>query len=56
MDLLIKKAGDRGMLIMLDMHRIHGADNTIPALWYSDDAPEKDIITVWKSMATRYKD
>ena len=56
MDLLIKKAADRGILIMLDMHRIHGADNTIPALWYSDDAPEKDIISVWKSMATRYKD
>ena len=56
MDLLIKKAGDRGILIMLDMHRINGANNTIPELWYSADAPEADIISVWKAMATRYKD
>lgn len=57
LDTLFDKAEDRGIAIMLDLHRLH--KEYISELWYSPtdgQYPSNVFIEVWKTMLDRYKD
>ncbi|MEW6491321.1 MAG: cellulase family glycosylhydrolase [Cyanobacteriota bacterium] len=53
MDAIIQEAGQQGIMILLDSHRLN--DQRIPELWYGDGFTEADWIDTWKMLATRYK-
>ena len=53
MDILVTEAGNRGMLIMLDFHRLNGAGN-ITELWYDAGTSEAQVIALWQKIVTRY--
>jgi endoglucanase len=57
LDVLFDKAEANGMVIMLDLHRLH--NSYISELWYSptdDQYPSSVFLSVWKTLLTRYKD
>ncbi|GMR48745.1 hypothetical protein PMAYCL1PPCAC_18940 [Pristionchus mayeri] len=49
------RSAERGLLIMLDNHRIT-AGGGISELWYNNEYPESEVISLWQSLVTRYKD
>jgi endoglucanase len=53
MDRIIEEAGQYGMLVLLDSHRLN--DKDIPELWYGDGFTEADWITTWTTLAKRYR-
>jgi endoglucanase len=53
MDAIIQEAGQQGLLILLDSHRLN--NERIPELWYGDGFSEADWINTWKMLAERYK-
>jgi endoglucanase len=53
LDILISKAADRGLLIMLDMHCLYPGGK-ITELWYDDVMTEDKVLQAWKNMVTRY--
>jgi endoglucanase len=53
MDRIIEEAGQYGILVLLDSHRLN--DKEIPELWYGDGFTEEDWITTWTTLATRYR-
>ncbi|MEL9940044.1 MAG: cellulase family glycosylhydrolase [Ignisphaera sp.] len=52
MEKIIQKAGELGIFIILDFHRI--GCNDIEPLWYTSSFTEQDYINVWKSVAQRF--
>jgi len=54
MDTIIQAAEERGLLVLLDNHRLN--DVAIPELWYGDGYSEQDWIDAWTDLATRYAD
>jgi len=55
LDLLVRKAADRHLLILLDMHRLQAALWPDPlGLWYNDRHCEGDVVAAWTSLARRY--
>ena len=50
---LVFRAAERGLLIMLDNHRIT-ANGGISPLWYNDEYPEDTVIGLWKALIDRY--
>lgn len=57
LDMLFDKAQERGIAIMLDLHRLH--KEYISELWYSPtdgQYPSNVFIEVWKRVLTRYQD
>lgn len=55
LDMLVKKAAARNLLILLDMHRLEAALWPDPlGLWYSPKHPEGDVVAAWKALAGRY--
>jgi endoglucanase len=54
LDYLVAECAKRGIVILLDMHRLN-ADGQIPELWYdSGKYPESAVLTAWRLMARRY--
>ncbi len=53
MDAIIQEAEKQGLMVLLDSHRLN--NKSIPELWYGDGFTEKDWITAWTDLATRYK-
>jgi endoglucanase len=54
MDAIITEAGQQGLMVILDCHRLN--NRRIPALWYGDGFSEWDWIRSWAMLAERYKD
>ncbi|WIA08695.1 hypothetical protein OEZ85_008120 [Tetradesmus obliquus] len=54
-DRFIQECARRGLLVLLDMHRLAAAQD-IPELWYSAEYPESAVLQGWKTMVLRYKD
>jgi endoglucanase len=54
LDLLIARAGERGLRIILDRHRPDSGAQS--AVWYTDAYSEARWIADWKLLAGRYKD
>ena len=55
LDALVKKCRQRGILVMLDMHRLKATDG-ISEVWYSDAYPESTVVRAWQAIARRYRD
>ncbi|KAF8354645.1 hypothetical protein PRIPAC_96268, partial [Pristionchus pacificus] len=55
LDAFIDRAAERGLLIMLDNHRITPGGG-ISELWYNNEYPESQVISLWQSLITRYSD
>lgn len=56
MDMVVAKAGQRGLRIILDCHRVTIGDGTEESgLWYSKKFPEEKWIETWTMLAERYK-
>jgi len=53
LDALVAECARRGILILLDMHRMAAAGD-IPELWYDGKYPESAVLTAWRLMARRY--
>ena len=53
LDVLVQKAGARGLKVVLDRHRIVATGQS--ALWYNDQYPESRWIEDWVRLAERYK-
>jgi endoglucanase len=53
MDRIITEAGENGLLVLLDSHRLN--DKAIPELWYGDGFTEQDWIGTWTMLAQRYR-
>jgi hypothetical protein len=53
-DHLFKKCAERGILVMLVMHRQQASDE-LPPLWYSAGYDEERFIAAWKTLVTRYQ-
>jgi hypothetical protein len=53
LDYLVSECAKRGIVILLDMHRMEAAGD-IPELWYSAKHPESAVATAWRLMARRY--
>lgn len=53
LDYLVSECAKRGIVILLDMHRMEAAGD-IPELWYSPKHPESAVATAWRLMAKRY--
>lgn len=49
----VQECAKRGLLVLLDMHRLAAASD-IPELWYSEDYPEAAVLKGWKSMVLRW--
>lgn len=54
LDKLVAECKKRGILVMLDMHRLKATDG-ISELWYSPEYPEAKVIQGWEAIAKRYK-
>ncbi len=54
MDAIIKEAGRKGMLVLLDNQNFTG-DNDISEVWYQNGYTESDWVNMWKSLAERYR-
>ena len=55
LDLIVDYAGQIGMKIILDYHRLDiGAGNEKGGLWYDADHPESEWIDNWVALAERY--
>ncbi len=53
MDRIIEEAGQYGLMVLLDSHRLN--DKKIPELWYGDRFTEADWINTWTMLAKRYR-
>ena len=53
MDLVIEKAAERNLMIMLDAHRLR-PEAGISDLWYDEITTEADAIQAWTVLAQRY--
>jgi endoglucanase len=53
MDAIIAEAGQQGLMVILDCHRLN--NRRIPPLWYGDGFSEWDWIRSWAMLAERYK-
>src|SRR6056297_2539573 len=54
MDKLVEEAGKRGMMVMLDQHRLD-PDRGISDLWYDEGYEEPVILRSWDIMLARFK-
>jgi endoglucanase len=54
LDAAVKACGERGLLVMLDLHRINPASTTLPQVMWRE-APETQLHQAWTNLATRYK-
>lgn len=54
MDRFVQECAQRGLLVMLDMHRLAAAKD-IPELWYDAEYPEAAVLKAWKTIVLRYK-
>lgn len=57
LDMVFDKAAQNGMVIMLDLHRLH--NSYISELWYSPTDnlyPSSVFLSVWQTILDRYKD
>lgn len=53
LDLFVKEAASRGLLIMFDMHVLYGG-GSITEVWTDDKNPESVLIQAWKNILGRY--
>jgi endoglucanase len=53
MDRIIEEAGQYGLMVLLDSHRLN--DKEIPELWYGDGFTEADWSDTWTMLAKRYR-
>lgn len=52
LDALIAACAERGILVMLDMHRLDS--NSISEMWYDGTHAEAQVIAAWQTIAARY--
>ena len=53
LDKLVMRAAQRGILILLDMHRLQSSGG-ISELWYDNIISEEKVIQAWKNIISRY--
>jgi endoglucanase len=53
LDAFVRECEKRGIIVMLDMHRLKG-NGGITELWYDATYTEETIIRAWRVMAARY--
>jgi aryl-phospho-beta-D-glucosidase BglC (GH1 family) len=49
----IQECALRGLLVLLDLHRLDAAGG-IPDLWYSKAYPEEAVARAWRTMVLRW--
>ncbi|KAF8072699.1 Endoglucanase [Scenedesmus sp. PABB004] len=54
MDRFVQECAARGLLVLLDLHRLAAAAD-IPELWYSAEYPEQAVLQAWRTVVLRYK-
>jgi len=54
MDLVVKGAAQRGMLIMFDLHSFNADSYASDGLWYNSQYPEAAVIAGWSGLLRRY--
>jgi endoglucanase len=55
LDRLVASAGQRGIRIILDYHRLRGGGAPEPGHWYDATVPESQWIANWKGLVGRYR-
>jgi hypothetical protein len=53
LDLLVREAASRRLLVLLDMHRLSAGDRNNP-LWYDARVPESDLIAAWQKLSNQF--
>lgn len=53
---IIRKAANYGLLILLDMHRLENREVQSAGLWYSKSIPEESLLMVWKQLCKHVGD
>ncbi|EGC35631.1 hypothetical protein DICPUDRAFT_152047 [Dictyostelium purpureum] len=54
LDMIIEAAGERGMLILLDLHSFGPNDRLHDGLWYNNKYNENDVMKMWNILILRY--
>jgi aryl-phospho-beta-D-glucosidase BglC (GH1 family) len=49
----IQECALRGLLVLLDLHRLDAAGG-IPDLWYSKAYPEEEVARTWRTVVLRW--
>ncbi len=55
LDRVVTLAGERGIRIILDYHRLSGGARSEDGHWYDSTHPESQWIANWKALALRYR-
>ncbi|KAF8368158.1 hypothetical protein PRIPAC_85987, partial [Pristionchus pacificus] len=56
LDILIKRAAERGLLVILSNNQFIGNGSALqPPLWYDSQYPERIVIDIWKTLINRYR-
>lgn len=55
LDALVDAARDRGLLLLLDVHRLRAGTRS-QQLWYDSAVPETSLVKAWRVLARRYCD
>eukprot|EP00878_Enallax_costatus_P013005 GHUV01013588.1.p1 GENE.GHUV01013588.1~~GHUV01013588.1.p1 ORF type:complete len:366 (+),score=118.90 GHUV01013588.1:2049-3146(+) len=53
MDRFVQECARRGLLVLLDLHRLSAAKE-IPELWYDEQYPEAAVMKAWRTILLRY--
>ena len=53
LDVLVREASKRGLLVLLDMHRLSAGDRNNP-LWHDAAVGEEQLLGAWQILASRY--
>eukprot|EP00727_Mastigamoeba_balamuthi_P014627 m51a1_g9790 putative cellulase (472) ;mRNA; r:1749423-1751101 len=56
LDIIVKAAAERGILIMLDLHSFEQGTFAGDGKWYDDKHPESTVLAMWDKLVARYKD
>lgn len=54
--LIVKKAAEHNILILLDMHRLNSLDVTSKGVWFDDQSTEEDLLQMWKKLAHEFSE
>src|SRR5690606_31921706 len=55
LDVVIDRAGQRGLYVLLDRHSLDVRDHRTSDLWYDAATPESVLIEDWRMLAERYR-
>lgn len=53
---IVRKAADKHILVLLDMHRLHNEDVRSEGYWYKKDVHPSELEKMWIKLATEFAD